>query len=47
MEEIIAEGSYVSLALNTDKINVFNDDGTKNILAGVQNDLVEKGVSGE
>ena len=47
MDEIIAEGSYVSLALNTDKINVFTGDGTKNILAGVQNDLVEKGVSSE
>lgn len=39
MENIIEPGSRISLKLNTDKINVFTEDGEHNILTGVSNDL--------
>lgn len=33
-------GSQVNLVINTNKVNVFNEDGSVNLLTGVQNDLV-------
>ena len=32
---VIPDGSTVYLNLQTDKINVFTDDGTKNLIKGV------------
>ena len=40
IEETLAKGERIRLTVNTDKVNVFTEDGSKNIIAGVQNDLV-------
>lgn len=34
-------GSRVNLTVNTSKVNVFDEDGSTNLLAGVKNDLAE------
>ena len=33
-------GSRVNLTINTGKVNIFNEDGSKNLLTGVKNDLI-------
>jgi iron(III) transport system ATP-binding protein len=38
IDSIIEPGTKIKLTLNTDKVNVFNADGSANILTGVQND---------
>jgi len=38
IDSIIEPGTQIKLTLNTDKVNVFNADGSANILTGVQND---------
>ena len=40
IDSIIEPGTKIKLTLNTDKVNVFNADGSANILTGVQNDCV-------
>ena len=37
---MIAPGTEVRLRLNTRKANLFNEDGSTNLLTGVQNDLI-------
>ena len=39
IEETLSKGARISLTVNTDKVNVFLADGSKNILTGVRNDL--------
>lgn len=39
IEETLSKGARISLTVNTDKVNLFLADGTKNILTGVRNDL--------
>jgi iron(III) transport system ATP-binding protein len=39
IDHIIKPGTKVSLHLKAEKINVFNAEGTKNLLSGVRNDL--------
>ncbi len=39
IENTIAKGSRITLGVKTQKINVFTEDGSKNIIAGVRNDL--------
>lgn len=41
IDSIIAPGTEIKLSLNTDKLNIFTDDGKANILNGVHNDDVE------
>ncbi len=41
IDSIIEKGTRIKLAINTDKVNVFTNDGTENILEGVINDNVE------
>lgn len=36
-----AIGSRVNLTINTGKVNVFSEDGSANLLTGVQNDLTD------
>ena len=36
-----AIGSRVNLTINTGKVNIFNEDGSANLLTGVQNDLTD------
>jgi iron(III) transport system ATP-binding protein len=38
IDEVIPEGSAIYLAIKPEKINVFTEDGSANILAGVRND---------
>ena len=38
IDSIIQPGTQIKLTLNTSKVNVFNADGSKNILTGVCND---------
>ncbi len=38
ISSIIPDGTRVTLALKLDKINVFSEDGARNLTAGVQND---------
>ena len=40
IDSIIEPGTAVRLRLNTDKANLFSEDGSRNLLAGVENDLV-------
>ena len=42
IENIIVPGTEVYLAVNTEKVNIFTEDGSANVLAGVVNDC-EKG----
>ena len=39
IEETLGKGARISLTVNTDKVNLFLADGSKNILTGVRNDL--------
>ena len=39
IDSIIPKGSSVYLGVKTEKINVFNEDGSRNIVTGVKNDL--------
>ena len=39
IEETLAKDARISLTVNTEKINLFLADGSKNILTGVRNDL--------
>ncbi|MDO5445599.1 MAG: ABC transporter ATP-binding protein [Eubacteriales bacterium] len=39
IEDTLSQGARISLTVNTDKVNVFLADGSKNILTGVKNDL--------
>jgi ABC-type spermidine/putrescine transport systems, ATPase components len=39
IDSIIQPGTNVSLHLKSEKINIFNTDGSKNLLTGVNNDL--------
>lgn len=41
---IISPGTKIRLAINTEKVNLFTEDGTENILNGVINDKYEKEV---
>ena len=38
IEDTLSRGARISLSINTDKVNVFTADGSKNILTGVKND---------
>ena len=38
IDSILEKGTKIRLTLNTDKVNVFNADGSANILTGVRND---------
>jgi iron(III) transport system ATP-binding protein len=38
IDSIIPPGTKIHLTIKTEKINVFNEDGSKNILKGVNND---------
>ena len=40
IDSIIEPGTSVRLRLNTDKANLFSADGSRNLLSGVENDLV-------
>ena len=39
IEETLSKGARISLTVNTDKVNLFLADGSRNILTGVRNDL--------
>ena len=39
IDNIIPKGTEVYLKVKQDKINVFTEDGSKNILEGVNNDI--------
>ena len=41
IDSIIEPGSKIRLSLNTEKVNVFTEDGSENILTGVRNDRPE------
>ncbi len=41
IDNIIEPGSQIRLTLNTEKVNVFTEDGSENILTGVRNDRPE------
>ena len=41
IDNIIEPGSKIKLTLNTEKVNVFTEDGSENILHGVRNDRPE------
>ena len=41
IDSIIEPGSHIKLTLNTEKLNVFTEDGSENILTGVHNDRPE------
>ena len=38
IDSVLEKGTKIRLTLNTDKVNVFNADGSANILTGVCND---------
>ena len=38
IDSVLEKGTKIRLTLNTDKVNVFNADGSANILTGVRND---------
>ena len=44
IDSIIEPGTQVRLRLNTEKANLFCQDGSRNLLTGVLNDLVKKAV---
>ena len=44
IDSIIKPGTEVRLRLNTEKANLFTKDGSKNLLTGVENDLIAKAV---
>ena len=44
IDSIIRPGTEVRLRLNTAKSNLFCEDGSRNLLTGVENDLAEKAV---
>ena len=46
IDSIIEPGTKIKLTLNTDKVNVFNADGSANILTGVQNDCANARAGG-
>lgn len=39
IEDTLAKGARISLTINTAKVNLFTEDGSSNILTGVQNDM--------
>lgn len=39
IEDTLTAGARITLTLNTEKVNVFTADGSRNILTGVKNDL--------
>lgn len=39
IEDTLAKGARISLTINTEKVNLFLEDGSANILTGVSNDL--------
>ena len=39
IEETLGKGARISLTINTEKVNLFLADGSRNILTGVENDL--------
>ncbi len=39
IEDTLSKGARISLTVNTEKVNLFLADGSKNILTGVKNDL--------
>lgn len=41
IDSVIEPGTQVKLTLNTDKINIFTEDGSENLLTGVRNDCVK------
>ena len=38
IDSVIAPGTEISLTINTEKVNLFTADGSRNILEGVCND---------
>ena len=38
IDSVIAPGTEISLTINTEKVNLFTEDGSRNILEGVCND---------
>ncbi len=44
IDSIIPPGTEVHLRLNTEKANLFSQDGSRNLLTGVENDLDTKAV---
>ena len=38
IDSIIEKGTEIYLTVKSEKINIFNEDGSRNILNGVQND---------
>ena len=40
IEDTLTPGAEISLNINTDKVNLFNAEGTDNLLTGVVNDLI-------
>ena len=44
IDSIIQPGTQVRLRLNTEKANLFTKDGSRNLLTGVENDLVKEAV---
>ncbi|NCB71574.1 MAG: ABC transporter ATP-binding protein [Clostridia bacterium] len=43
IDSIIQPGTKIKLTINTEKVNVFTENGEKNILCGVINDIVVEG----
>lgn len=39
IDSIIPKGTEISLTIKTEKINLFNEDGSKSIVSGVENDM--------
>ena len=39
IEDTLSKGARIALTVNTEKVNIFTEDGTKNIRTGVKNDL--------
>ena len=44
LDSIIQPGTQVRLRLNTEKANLFTQDGSRNLLTGVENDLMKEAV---
>ena len=44
IDSIIPKGEHVRLTVKREKINIMTEDGSTNILQGVQNDLEQKAV---
>ena len=40
IDSIIEPGTQIRLTLNTEKVNAFTADGSRNIMTGVRNDCV-------